>query len=219
MVVKQGHRPAQERARADADGRQDHRLEPDAEQPLHVIRRRSFPSGQSRYRSLSAMPRYCVGLKQRISIRSAPPEPARIQAGSSTLVGVVLLDREDVALEFPAGPGVDRLDLGVDRLADLALGRPVDVEGHLDGDRRRVQRGGLAAQPRASSALPADSALAALASSSVGAFDQGVVLDRELVPAPPGCGRWPRRARATLAAATLGCSFACLALSICASSS
>ncbi len=37
IVVKQGHRPAQERAGEDADGGQDHGLEPDAEEPLHVV--------------------------------------------------------------------------------------------------------------------------------------------------------------------------------------
>ena len=37
----------------------------------------------------------------------------------------------------------------VDRLAEPALGRPVDVEGHLEGDRRRVQ----GARPRSRSVL------------------------------------------------------------------
>ena len=40
------HRPAQEGAGEDADGRQDHRLEPDAEQPLHEVRAEVARIGQ-----------------------------------------------------------------------------------------------------------------------------------------------------------------------------
>ena len=61
-------------------------------------------------------------------------------------VGVVLLDREDVSLELGAGARVERLDLGIDRLADLPLGRPIDIEAHLHGDHRGVELGDLLPQ-------------------------------------------------------------------------
>ena len=60
--------------------------------------------------------------------------------------------------------GLVTCDLGVDRLADLALGRAVDVEGHLDDDRVGVQRPGLARQASASSVSPAASAWASRSS-------------------------------------------------------
>ena len=86
------------------------------------------------------------------------------------LVGVILLDREDVHV-IGAGAGIGHLDLGVDRLADLPLGRPVDVEGHLDDDRVGVRA--LATGARRASAsvgLPAASAVGRLASRSSACF-------------------------------------------------
>ena len=150
-------------------------------------------------------PRYCVGLMQRTSTLSVPSEPARSRGRDQLLVGVILADREDVADRAACRcSGLVDLDLGIHRLADPALGRPVDVERHLDGDRRRVQHrrpAGGAWRPR--SACPGFSAALAFAtrSSALGLALLEYRLDLRELPAVAG----DARLRAPGAARPSGC--------------
>ena len=145
---QQGHRPAQEGPGEDPDGRQDHRLEPDAEEPLEEVRAEVARVGQD--------VQVALGHAQVLVHADAPdldpevaPRAGQQRGRERPLVGVILPDRDDVA-PVGAGPGVGDVDLGLDRLAQPPLGRPVDVERHLQGDRRA--RGG--GRPRHGPAWP-----------------------------------------------------------------
>ena len=98
------------------------------------------PGLARRKRSLSAIPRYCVGLMQRTSTWRSPAgaDQRRRPGRTACWCSIRGSGRCRGTRRLGAAGSVD-LHLGVDRLADLALGGPVDVERHLERDRRRVQ--------------------------------------------------------------------------------
>ena len=139
------HRPAQERPGEHADGREDHRLQPDAEQAPHEVDAEVV--GLREDVEVALRHAHVLGRRGATDLELHRPLAAdQVRRGHQLLVGVVLADREGVGPRGDARPLVGRGDLGVDGLADLALGGPVDGEGHLDGDGRRVERGGLLAE-------------------------------------------------------------------------
>ena len=142
---QQGDRPAQERAGEDADGRQDHRLEPDAEEPLHEVGAEVARVRQDVQVALGHAQvlrrAEAADLDPQVAPRAGQDRGREVLACWCSTRGSGRRSRYDAPVL-----GLVATELGVDGLADLPLGRPVDVEGHLQRDRPRVQRGRLAAE-------------------------------------------------------------------------
>ena len=85
IVEQERHRPAQEGPGEHANSRQNHRLEPDPQQPLHEVLTEVARVGQEIEIAL-AIPRYWVGLMQSTVTLSEPREPTRYDDGRFRLL-------------------------------------------------------------------------------------------------------------------------------------